>query len=295
MGFAIQRGATCTVAAMSEIVESRRATRLVALLAAAMWVASLVWITSALGLHTASIHGYPVSVWTLVGGVMLGVGAWVTGGCVFGAIARLGSGEWAFAFTPVGFLIGALALTTFFEPAASASVSSPLQSAPTVALMAATLFVATEVVQAVRAAHAIRQWKEMWSPRLATTVIGVTFFILLLNEGPWAYTDALADTALARPGPIASRLGLFFALLVGASLGGWAVGRLHWVAPDAGAIARCTLGGAMMGAGSLLIPGSNDGLILLGMPLWLPYAWVGFAVMCASVVLCLLATRTLRP
>ena len=38
-----------------------------------------------------------------------------------------------------------------------------------------------------------------------------------------------------------------------------------------------------MGWGSLLIPGGNDGLILVGMPLLWPYAWVAFATMCVSI------------
>ena len=38
-----------------------------------------------------------------------------------------------------------------------------------------------------------------------------------------------------------------------------------------------------MGWGSLLIPGGNDGLILVGMPLLWPYAWVSFATMCAAI------------
>ena len=47
-----------------------------------------------------------------------------------------------------------------------------------------------------------------------------------------------------------------------------------------------------MGWGSLLIPGSNDGLILIGMPLLWPYAWVAFAVMCLTIAA---ALRALRP
>ena len=34
-----------------------------------------------------------------------------------------------------------------------------------------------------------------------------------------------------------------------------------------------------MGAGSALIPGSNDGLILTGMPLLQPHAWIAIAAM----------------
>ena len=51
-------------------------------------------------------------------------------------------------------------------------------------------------------------------------------------------------------------------------------------------------GGLLMGWGGLLIPGGNDGLILLGMPmLWL-YAWVSFGVM---VVVIATALKALAP
>jgi toxin CptA len=38
-----------------------------------------------------------------------------------------------------------------------------------------------------------------------------------------------------------------------------------------------------MGWGSLLLPGGNDGLILVGMPLAWPYAWLAFATMCVTI------------
>ena len=38
-----------------------------------------------------------------------------------------------------------------------------------------------------------------------------------------------------------------------------------------------------MGVGTMLIPGSNDGLILVGMPLLRPYAWAAFASMCLAI------------
>ena len=41
----------------------------------------------------------------------------------------------------------------------------------------------------------------------------------------------------------------------------------------------------MMGWGSLLIPGSNDGLILIGIPLLRPYAWLAFASMFAAIAI----------
>jgi len=50
-----------------------------------------------------------------------------------------------------------------------------------------------------------------------------------------------------------------------------------------------------MGWGSLLIPGGNDGLILLGLPLLWPHAWAAFATMCAVIALAMRMTMPLRP
>ncbi len=46
-----------------------------------------------------------------------------------------------------------------------------------------------------------------------------------------------------------------------------------------------------MGWGTWLIPGANDGLILIGMPLPWPCAWLAFLTICASIGLALLARR----
>jgi len=49
----------------------------------------------------------------------------------------------------------------------------------------------------------------------------------------------------------------------------------------------------LMAWGSVLFPGGNDGLILLGMPLLRPYAWVAFVTMCATIAVALVAERTM--
>ena len=46
-----------------------------------------------------------------------------------------------------------------------------------------------------------------------------------------------------------------------------------------------------MGWGSLLIPGSNDGLILIGIPLLRPYAWVAFLAMCVTIGIALVVEK----
>ena len=76
--------------------------------------------------------------------------------------------------------------------------------------------------------------------------------------------------------PKFARTLLLVCLLAGAMLGGWTAGRFRHTRIDALGLLRCLAGGVLMGWGSLLIPGGNDGLILVGMPLLWPYAWVAF-------------------
>ena len=134
----------------------------------------------------------------------------------------------------------------------------------------------------------LRAWRRgamAWTPHVATTTIGLAFLAMLLLVGAWAYTDALAELAQGMAMGLAARLALFACLLAGALLGGWHAGRWSRTWPPVGAWVRCFAGGLLMGWGSGLIPGGNDGLILVGLPLGWPDAWVAFGVMVATVAL----------
>lgn len=288
MGFAIQRGATCTVAAVREIVESGTAYRLLALFEASLWVVCGLLIARETGLSPALPVGVAVSPWTIVGGLLLGFGAWLNRACVFGAIARLGSGDWAYIATPVGFFAGTASASAVFG---NIMLSAIPETASIAAIPGWTgwLIVPLAAWRLVRTiAHADRR---IWAPHEATIVIGVMFVALLLMAGPWAYTDVLASAATAMGGMVALPLLLFVALIAGAWLGGWTAGLLRHRAPSAAGVARTFCGGTLMGLGSLLIPGGNDGLILTGMPLLQPHAWVGIGAMCAAIAIGLLAER----
>ncbi len=100
MGFAIQRGGTCTVAAVDEVLSQRRAHQLAAMFEASLWVAGGLAIAQLLHLAGSMPGGVAIDGWTVAGGVLLGLGAWVNGACVLGAVARLGSGEWAWLTRP---------------------------------------------------------------------------------------------------------------------------------------------------------------------------------------------------
>ena len=297
MGCAIQRGATCTVAAVDEVVTKRRFNRLISMVEASLWVVGGLLIAQTLHLLPKMPAGYALNGLTVLGGILLGVGAYINGACVFGAIARLGSGEWAFVVTPIGFYVGCLTVGPIFSPPTPAKLSggSLVLQAP---MWIAVLFAGLMLVRIVRSALAqapdgTRQTlvqrvnatvtTRIWSPHAATAVIGITFFFMLLLVGAWAYTDVLADLARGMAGSLVARFALLVALFLGAFIGGYTAGRFRGTPITLAQLARCFAGGVLMGWGSLLIPGGNDGLILVGMPLLWPYAWVAFLTMCVTI------------
>jgi len=288
MGFAIQRGATCTVAAVEEVVQRRGARRLIALIEASAWVAGGLLIAHRLHWLAQVPTGYALTGWTFAGAALLGIGAFVTRACVFGAIARLGSGEWAYAATPLGFYFGCLSVTTVFAPTPALALgASPvfLAAPPTTVWLVAGFFVWRIATPLIKHRRMLRDLvgRHLWSPHAATIVIGLAFLVMLLLAGAWAYTDVLAELARGMVRSVAARTLLLMCLLIGAIVGGWTAGRLRVTRIRAAALARCLIGGVLMGWGSLLIPGGNDGLILVGMPLLWPYAWAAFATMCLTI------------
>lgn len=298
MGFAIQRGATCTVAAVDEVLGQRSFKRLKAFVEASVWVAGGLLVAQALQRLQTMPAGYAITAWALLGGALLGLGAYVNRACVFGAIARFGSGEWAHVATPIGFYPGCLSFAPIFAPATHPTLpyGSPLLQAPAWVALLFVLFALWRLGRPLcdRSVGALTE--RVWSPHAAATVIGITFVaVLLLLGGTWAYTDVLAELARGMAGNLAARGLLVLALLAGAVWGGWTAGRVHSEPVRAARLLCRFVGGVLMAWGGLLIPGSNDGLILVGMPLLSPYAWVAFGAMCVSIAAASLATRALAP
>ena len=302
MGYAIQHGATCTVAAVDEVVTRRTCQRLLSLLEAALWVAGGLVIANALHvLPGMPAAGYAISGWTVVGAALLGIGAYINGACVFGAIARFGSGEWAYILTPLGFYLGCLSVGAVFGVPMPKKLEhgSPVLQVSMWLVLPFVIFLLwrlTRCLRAGRASMAIRSpgaiAEHLWSPHIATTVIGVTFVVMLLLVGNWAYSDVLAGLARGMMASVGASTVLALVLLAGAALGGWTAGRFRSTRVSATQVVRCLAGGWLMGWGSLLLPGGNDSLVLVGMPLAWPYAWLAFATMCVTIAVARVAERS---
>ncbi len=84
---------------------------------------------------------------------------------------------------------------------------------------------------------------------------------------------------------------LLLALYAGALIAGLTAVRCRSTRISAAQVLRCFSGGGVMGWGSLLIRGSIDGLILIGIPLLRPYVWLAFAGMVAAIAAAMLFIR----
>ena len=297
MGYAVQRGATCMVAAVDEVVSHRRVTRVLALGEAALWVTGGLFVAIHLGLLTQAPQGFAFSVWPILGGALLGAGALVNRACVFGTIARFGSGEWAYALTPIGFFLGCLTAAPVLMGIHSTPLTTPslLYQLPRWVAVLIVPVLSWRAYEAVVAARARKFGAHVWAPHQATTVIGIAFVVMMLTVGGWAYTELLSEWATNGMALNSlPRALLFVALLSGAVAGGWTSRKIRWKLPTAGAAVRCLAGGWLMGLGSLLTPGGNDGLVLVGIPLLLPHAWSAIAAMIVTIAIGLMLQRRSR-
>jgi len=305
MGYAVQRGATCTVAAVEEIIKKRSAYRLLALVETSVWVLTIFLIVKFIWGIDSIPSNYAVTSFTILGAALLGIGAAVNNACVFGTIARFGSGDLAYTATPLGFFVGCFIYKIIpeNEQALKLSDGSFILAAPFWVILIFLVWIMWRLIfksfwHRLKSRNSVHQAKKfthipwyhtvasrIWAPHAATLVIGVTFIGMLLLVGAWTYTDALSEAARGMTNNTYVRILLVIALLTGAVLGGWTAGRFQYVRIDLRGLTRCAVGGALMGAGSVMIPGGNDGLILIGMPLLYPYAWVAFTGMCLSIAL----------
>ncbi|MGI9163538.1 MAG: YeeE/YedE thiosulfate transporter family protein [Mycobacterium sp.] len=298
LGMAIQRGNTCTVVAIDDIVHRRSWNRFLAIASAWFLVAGgLVLANMATGL-TVKALAFPVTVWSIVGGVLLGVGAVVNGACTTGTIARIGSGDYTFLLTIVGFFIGCLASPSIFSstavthigsPATTTSLSHPL---PTLALFA--LVLGWDASRLIRGPHeSVTDFlHKSWDPRTAILIVAVLFVAIVQIFGPFAYTELLGELSKHDTGKALPQLTFLAAILAGAVVAGKSMRGTRLIGPLRPKIVRCTLGGFIMGAGFSLAPGAFDGLTLFGQPLLLPYAWAVMAVVYITVLAGVLYLRS---
>jgi hypothetical protein len=298
MGMAIQRGNTCTVVAFDDIIHRRSAARLLAIAYSWLWVVGGLALLSITTGFTVKAALFPVTMWSVVGGLLLGVGAVVNGACTTGTVARIGSGEYAFGLTLVGFFLGCLGAPHVFGHAATMHTASrPATTSldyPLPALLGLALVIALTVRRlAAGRRESFREFlRTAWDPRTATFIVALLFVALVQIFGAWTYTELLGDLSKGADEVIVQRVALLLALLSGAVVAGRSLKGTRLIGPLKPRALRCTIGGLIMGTGHSLAPGAFEGLTLVGQPLLLPFAWVVMAASYATILLGVLYLRS---
>ena len=283
-GFAIVRGGVCTLAAMEDLVLKGKGNRLQGFAEIWVWVAAFFLLAYYGWDVTFTSATYSATAASIVGGLLLALGAFINQACPFGTIAGIGSGYWAYLATPVGLFVGSVIHyrhLSFLSPEVS-TLEAPLFDVSPIALFPISLFLGWRVLRIIRghvtSGGITTGLRSAWTPLSASVIVGISFSLLALLVGGWSYTQLLGDLASQRYERLGERALFFVAMFAGALIGGLTDKGWHPKPATLKDVLLCFTGGLLMGIGNKLVPGAHDSLTLIGQPLLLPYAWVSMAI-----------------
>lgn len=281
-GYATQRGSVCAVAAIHQIVSEHRSSQLLGLLFCAASALAAMVMAGLVGIEVINRHqDLPIGLTTIAGGMVFALGAHINGKCAFGTVAALGAGDLAYAATIMGFLVG---VGVMFAGGVThpwdlvGRVSSPLLAlnAAVAAALALVLVFGLATVLWHRGGRTTRPGG--WSSLKAMAVIGLVNATLLMLAQDWPYTRLLIDLVGAHAEAIPRRTVMTAIFVLGSVAGALAAGHFTWQFGAPSRWLRTTLGGFVMGMGAVLIPGGNDAMLMVGVPLLLPNLTVAYLV-----------------
>lgn len=300
VGFALKRGSVCMVEGTRQAIVLGRPLRLrafvVAAGAAGCVVLPLSWAFPGEGMLAP---GFPITLATLAGGALFGIGARINGGCQFGTLGRLASGEFDFLVTCIAAVGGAtLALRTTM-------LSGPAESVLMQPTVPGGIILALFVVLAAPALRP-RYWRNFvralhrrdvqLSPIPAMLVVGMAGGVLYTLAGSWTLGSLLNREGAWLLGDVANHadgkaIAGAFAMLAGAVYAAVWTRKFRLRLPTWRALTGNAPGGFLMGAGAALVPGGNGTLLLYSMPSASPSGWLAFAAMSATIALTFLPSR----
>jgi uncharacterized membrane protein YedE/YeeE len=307
IGFAAQRASLCSVRAVEEILTTRRAYMLTSFVKTVFWVigASLVvaWILPA---SMARMVGWNLSLTTLLGGAMFGVGATFNGGCAFSTLTRLGTGNLGMVVALIGFLLGAGmfgigAVNGIVDPSLKTTAMLSNDGAWRLpALLVLSIWMAWELIRLSRSIGP-GSWRQhivasRYRLSVAAALMGISNALLYALIGVWPFTKLFGQTArhaaTGAPLPPSVLWLLFAAIICGISIAARQGGRFRWLWRPQWRWLEYGMAGVVMGVGAAMIPGGNDVLILHGIPSLSPHAIPAFLAMLGGIALSLLGMRS---
>ncbi len=265
LGYANQRGSTCAVSAADEIIEQRSFHRLAGFLVVGSVSAAMLFALGSAP-RMVAVPGWAA----MAGGVIGGLGVALNGRCAMGTIASLGRGRIDRLATLVGFFLGAVAVLDLLGLQAAVAVHDPSQSWVYGGL--ATAVSGTAWYLARSRTTSSPGWMGL---------IGFLNAVLAWMMVNWSYTGGLTRLASGMDADVFAFLVFLAVLLAGSFVAAVRAGTFKTQQSLPRDWSRSGLGGFMLGAGSALVPGSNDAMLLVGVPLVVPgllQAYVSFWV-----------------
>lgn len=296
MGFLVPRSTTCAVAAVTEVLDRKRAWRFggfaLASLSAMVLLWPIAWFTG-LPIHFAPLIA--PSFLIFLGGLIFGVGAALNGACVFGTLTKIVSGDTSYLFVLPGLWLGALLLGL-----TGLSVQPHIMDNPVLAAFSpgsALIWGLALGLLILLGWFFVRKGKASKAGSMAA--IGVVGGLLYTIHPAWNYSVAIhnfAQAILATPQHMAD--GLLPWLVGAACLGGVtstvAAGTFKLKAPSLRGALGALLGGCLMAFGLVMIPGGNDGLILFLLPSLIGSGALAYVAMNLGIVGTLLLGRAFQ-
>jgi uncharacterized protein len=309
LGFAAHRASICTVRAVAEIMHSRTAWMASSIGKTILWVVLVTlpffWLTASSGPY---LGGWALTLGTVLGGFLFGIGAGINGACAYSTMARLMDGEGRMLATLAGFAAG---VAIFLRLIDLAVLERPVRANTSIDLLVDWALVLVAMLSILALFEAARLWRSrpagmslkdlLLAPqyRLSTAalVIGLTGAGIYLLFGSAGYTstfEVLIEGALgASAWPATGRWLVLVAVLAGMLASTLQRGsfrltlrpRLDWL--------RNFFGGVLMGTGVALAPGGNDTLVLYSVPTLSPHALPAFTAMAVGIAAGLLLVRAI--
>jgi uncharacterized membrane protein YedE/YeeE len=286
MGVFVKLGNTCMFASTEQWINHKNPSKFFEIINSWFWVILLITSLQLTIGFNVLIQSFALSWMTFLGGLLLGLGAYMNKACAVGTISRIGDGNSNYLFTPIGMLIS---IFVFYH----LPVSRPQQITETsvVTLYPVSFFILSLVSIVFLLIYFSSKYKHLpISQKLLgapTTVVSICFVLLLLINTPWSYTEVISDFALNNFMNEKENLFLFFIFFLAVIIAGFYMGSFKPTRINFKAVITCFFGGVLIGWGSQLIIGSHDSITLYGFPLLLTSSVIAMLINLITIAACI--------
>ena len=307
LGFVANRTTLCAVKAVDEILFQHQAKVLASFIKIILWAfGSTIILEWVFGISPIETSNYSLNLQPLLGGLILGIGAVLNGGCALHTLIRLGRGDLGMLISLAGisasvFVLKSIQITipTISTTHITSSFSMNTQH-KLILSITALVWMAVELFRLLQnfkhSKWRIRILAECYQLSTASAILGVCNGVLFTLVGIWTYTHTLLTSVTTLTSPQSSHAntaslmlwGLTLTLIAGIAVSSFIKGKLSMQFKPQRKWIGYFIGGMLMGLGALLIPGGNDVLLLSAIPSGSPHAIPAYLCMLIGIGISLL-------